>query len=150
MVEEKKDEPSGLVIDQVTGEIEPPLFAREEGAFEEEEGITEKPKIPKGTMPLMPPVIRLAFRVPGELLADRTGFEGWKLSPEDLEDIVEVYQQLGIEAPIWAQALIVPSVCYAERYMAYRIWKKQGKPESEGKGKVIDASGFVPPIEKEK
>ena len=146
----KQDEtiaPTGFAIQEGSGDLEPPLSAEDIAAqVRAEEEVPTKPGIPKGKMPIQAPVIRLAFRTPGELLAWKTGWEGWHLSPAELEDIVEVYTALGLEAPIWLQALIVPVVCYGERFVAYQAVKRSGKIEGK---KVVDASGFTPPTSKE-
>ena len=119
----------GIQIEQAKGEIPPPIKEGEEKPPEE----VERPKPPLGTMPLQPAVIRLTFRVPGELLAWRTKWDGWKLSDQDLEDIVEVYQQLGIELDVRLQALILPVVVYGEKYVGYEMWRRKGQPGLEEK-----------------
>jgi len=112
----------GIQIERAQGEIPPPLLEDEEAP-----GL-EEPKPPTGKIPLQPAVIRLAFRVPGELLAWRTSWDGWKLSDEDLSDMVEVYEQLGIEMDTRIQALILPFVVYGERYVGYEMWRRAGRP----------------------
>lgn len=138
MVMEKQEaESGGIVIEPVEGEIPPPVT---EEALQEE-AIPEAPpgvRVAKeGKIPLEPAVIRLTFRIPGEMAAWKTGWPGWKLSEEDLADIVEVYEQLGIEAAPWVQALIIPVAAYGERFIGYMAWKRAGKP---GGKEVIGAA----------
>ena len=146
--EPKKTEETtgGFTIKDATGDIEPPLSMEDISArIRAEEEEPTKPGMPKGKMPIQPAVIRLAFRTPGELLAWKTKWDGWHLSERELEDIVELYSALGLEAPIWIQALIVPVVCYGERFVAYQAAKRSGKVGE----KIVDESSFVPPKEQE-
>lgn len=133
--EEKQPTSDGLVIKPTEGEYPPPLQqAVEEGAVPPEEEVPPGLKVAReGKIPLQPAVIRLAFRVPGEVLAWRTEWDGWKLSDDDLQDIVEVYEQLGIETAPWVQALMVPLAAYGNRFVMYTAWKRRGKPGPGGK-----------------
>ncbi len=128
MKEEEKGTGAGIEIEpQAEHETRAPLSQegeqREEGKPQVEPSIEAKEPTP-GKIPLQPSVIRLAFRMPGELLAFRTGFDGWRLSEETLQDIVEVYQTLGIETAPWIQALILPITAYGERFVEFTMWRK--------------------------
>ena len=130
-IEKQDKEGGGIQIEQAKGEIPPPLQEGEEKERAAPEIGPSKPPIGKG--PLQPAVIRLAFRVPGELLALRTHWDGWKLSEEDLQDIVEVYEQLDIQMDVRLQALILPLTVYGERAVGYQIWRRAGRPGLEEK-----------------
>lgn len=120
--------PSSIVVEKAEAELPPPI-APDEELPPKEELPPGKPQL-KGKVPLQPAVIRLTFRVPGEVLAYRTGWDGWRLSEEDLADIVEVYEALGIETDVRLQAIVIPFVCYGEKLIGYQLWKRAGKPGS--------------------
>ena len=128
-------EQDGLVIRPTEGEYQPPLqeAIEKEGVPPEKEAGPPGLRVAReGKIPLQPAVIRLFFRIPGEVLAWQTKWDGWKLSDEDLQDIVEVYEQLGIETAPWVQALVVPVAAYGNRFILYTGWKRKGKPEEGG------------------
>lgn len=123
MLEEKSE---GIVIEEAKAQIPPPLLEEKE-VLPLEEKVAPPSKL-KGMVPLEPSFIRLVWRAPGEFLAWRTGFEGWKPSEEMLADIVELYQQLDLKAPLVAQALILPIGMYGIKWREYQEWKRAGKP----------------------
>jgi len=123
----------GLQVDSGKPEIEPPLTAEEATATMEEGTKPGTSKVTKSKIPLQPAVIRLTFRMPGEILAAATGFEGWKPSEEALADIVEVYEALGIETDPRIQAIILPLVMYGGKTIEYRNWRRRGRPNDSRK-----------------
>ena len=128
------DKGGGIEFVHIKGELTPPVP-------EEAELPSEKEIAPKlGKIPLQPAFIRLIFRLPGEALAEFTQYPGWRLSEEALADIAEVWESMNIETAPWVQALIIPVAAYAEKYVAWNIWKRAGKPGL--KEKVV---GSVPP-----
>ena len=128
-IDKEETKEGGIQIEQAKGEIPPPIKEGEEKPPEE----VERPKPPLGTMPLQPAVIKLFFRAPGEYLAWRTKWEEWKPSEEALQNIVDVWEQLGIKADIRLQALIIPLMMYGEKYIGYQMWCKKGRPGLEQK-----------------
>ena len=120
----------GLTVDAVKPEIEPPLSQEQASAVEEPGTVPGSSKVATGKIPLQPAVIRLVFRLPGEIAAEMTGYPGWVPSPESLADIVEVYEALGIETDPRIQAVILPVILYSGKFMEYQTWKRRGKPGS--------------------
>jgi len=133
-IDKQKSNTSGIQMEKVQGEYSPPPVEAEEtfgtpvGDVPAPGQVDFKPRSNK--IALQPGFIRLIFRVPGELAAWRTGWPGWRPSEEDLNDIVNVYDALGIETSPWLQALVLPTVMYAEKWSGYIAWKSSGSPNS--------------------
>ncbi len=111
------------------GEYEPPITAetiRQEGEKEEAEKPPPGAVAAPGKAPLMPSFIRGAAGLPGELLATLTKWEGWKLSPEELNDVVELVNALNIEMDAKIQLLLLIATLYGGRVVGYGIWRRQG------------------------
>lgn len=80
----------------------------------------------RGKIPIVPGAVRLPLRFEGEFLAVTTGWEGWRYSDEDLEDIVELVQACGLEASPAIQLIACLSGVHAAKLAAFAAWKKKG------------------------
>lgn len=115
-------------------EYRPPLARDEEGeglpATPEElrlEQAEEKLRTAaRGKIPIVPGAVRLPLRFEGEFLAVTTGWDGWRYSDEDLEDIVELVQACGLEASPAIQLIACLSGVHAAKLAAFAAWKKKG------------------------
>ena len=115
-------------------EYEPPLAQDKEG-----EGVpptAEELQVEKaeqklrtaagGKIPIVPGAVRLPLRFEGEFLAVTTGWDGWRYSDEDLEDIVELVQACGLEASPAMQLVACLAGVHAAKLAAFAAWKKKG------------------------
>ena len=116
----------GIRVEQVEGEMKPPLSEQEVeklGAGEEIE-----PKKITGKIPLSPAIIKPPLRLEGLVLSEMTGWPGWIYSEEDLEDFAQLIAQLGIEMSPGLQVIIGLGTLHGAKVIAYQAWKKGGRP----------------------
>ncbi len=122
----------GIKIEATEGQIKPPL----EGVTEDiPEGQPEAPtgespqlkQAVSGKMPLHPAVVKLPLRVEGEALAQLTGFDGWRWSEEELNDLADLWVQCGIYMSPVAQAMIATVAALGAKGMAYVTWKRTAR-----------------------
>lgn len=80
----------------------------------------------RGKIPIVPGAVRLPLRFEGEFLSVTTGWDGWRYSDEDLEDIVELVQACGLEASPAMQLVACLAGVHAAKLAAFAAWKKKG------------------------
>lgn len=140
MMEKPISEGSGIEIVHIPGELPPPVPEAEELPPGEEVKVAPPSPWKEWTV-LEPEFIGLLASAPGEFLAWRTKWEGWHLSEPTVQRIIGLWQKMEIKAPLWAQAVMLPVMAYAEKYVEYRVWEKAGKPGLKEK----DVGSIPPP-----
>ena len=133
MVKEDTSTGAGIIVDKEEGEVTPPLT---EEALREEKKVAEEGmerEALKGKVPIHPALIRLPASVAGRLATEFTGYDGFTFTEQELNDLAEIWMQVGIMVPPLAQALIATSAMVGIKVGGYATWKKLGKPK---KGEV--------------
>lgn len=131
----KSQQPSGGIQAKALGEAEvaPPLAGKEGEKIEGEEEEKDLGVVKSGKIPINPAVVKPLLRFEGIALAEFTGYSGWLYSEEDLANIAELVQQMGMEATPAMQLGLVLAGLHAEKTMGYFTWKRAGKKvEKEG------------------
>ena len=126
-IEEPKDVSGGIMMEEPTGDVEPPLKG-EAVAEPEAPAPREIPRELPKKVPLSPAVVKIPLRFEGQALAHLTGYPGWVYTEEDLNEIASLAQACGIEAPPAIQLVIALTGVHAAKFAGYIAWKKKGRP----------------------
>jgi len=127
-------------------EYKPPLARDEEGGelpptpeelrIEEEE--QKLRRATRGKVPILASTVRIPMRFEGEFLANATGWDGWRYSDAEMDDVWLLVQQLGLEASPALQLFGIIVGMHGARLAAFVAWKKkgvrkitEGRPEEE-------------------
>ena len=125
------------------GEQAPPLSLEDEQEAEveqAEEVIREANAARQGKVPLHPAAIRFPVSVSGNILSELTGFDGWRFTDRELEDLVEIWSQLNIQVSPVSQAVVATTTVFTLKASGYIAWMRAGKPAPEARNRSEAAS----------
>ena len=100
------------------------VLSREELAAEEAEGKLRPAA--RGKVPILASTVRIPMRFEGEFLATATGWDGWKYSDDEMNDVWLLVQELGLEASPALQLFGIIVGMHGARLAGYAAWKKKG------------------------
>lgn len=141
---DKVEEAGGIHFTKPEAQVRPPFEGREE---EEElrqplplrEEIRAEERVMRaGRVPLHPAAIRLPASIFGRIGTELTGYPGWTFTPQELEDLAELWIACGIEMNPLLQASIGTTAMVGGKSLGYFAWVKGGKkpiPGAEAIGK---------------
>ncbi len=100
------------------------VLTREELEVEEAEGKLRRAT--GGKVPILASTVRIPLRFEGEFLAATTGWDGWKYSDDEMNDVWLLVQELGLEASPALQLVGIIVGMHGARLAQFTVWKKKG------------------------
>lgn len=135
-VERREPSAKGAGITVLRGketEYEPPLAPRgdDEAAYQDKlKGIDDEGEklhgAVKGKVPILASTVRIPMRFEGDFLATTTGWDGWRYTDEEMDDVWILVQGLGLEATPAVQLFGIVIGMHGARLAGYVAWKRKG------------------------
>ena len=120
-------EGSGIHVTPVESEVDPPVTVEEESQQVREQVVQEQ-QVVRGKVPLKPAAIKLPASVGGRALAELSGYPGFKLTDEEVESLIELWLDCGIQASPFLQAIIGSTALIGLKVGGYAAWVRAGRP----------------------
>lgn len=93
------------------------------------EVVDEELKVARtGKVPLHPAAIRFPASVSGRLASELTGYPGFAFTDQELQDLGEIWAQVGVQASPIVQAVLATVAMIAIKGLGFTAWSRTGKP----------------------
>jgi len=117
----------GIIMDEPTGELAPPILDDKPEEGGEEKPISVLKGVPK-KIPIPAAVVKPPLRFEGLLLSQLTGYPGWIYTEEDLEEIAQLVRECGFEASPFILLMTAMAGIHGAKLAGFMAWKKAGRP----------------------
>ena len=112
-------------------EYAPPLKDRTEEDYQAALGDIDKQDqklsgAVRGKVPILASTVRIPLRFEGDFLSTTTGWDGWKYTEEEMDDIWLLVQSLGLEATPAIQLFGIIIGLHGAKLAGFMAWKRRG------------------------